>query len=93
MTENNENREELRGGALNALHNARAEIRAVHPEGPEGVVETTLEGPGAGLLALLSIITMNLVETMTKKAGVPPILAAKAIADAVGKGLAEANKG
>lgn len=76
---------------MNALHNAYAEIRATHPEGSAGV-ETELNGPGGALLALLSAITMNLMEVMTKKAGVPPILAAKAITGAVKTGLEMANK-
>lgn len=86
MTENNENREELRGGALNALHNARAEIRAVHPEGAENI-EIAIEGPGAGILALYSAITTDLMEVLSEKAGLPPLIAAKAITDAAGKGL------
>jgi len=90
MNENKENREELRGGALNALHSARAEIRAVHAEGAEGV-EITVEGPGAGLLALYSAVTQNLMEVMTKQAHVPPLVAAKMLYDAAAHGLVGLN--
>ena len=83
--------QEMRGGgALNALHEARAEIHTVHEEGTDGV-QTTMSGPGAALLALLSVIVMNLMETMTKH-GVPTFLAARAITNAVKKGFEEANK-
>lgn len=75
---------------MNALYNAHAEIRAIHPEGTEGV-ETKLEGPGVAILGLLSIIVMNLMETMTKR-GVPPFIAARAITNAVKKGFEEAKK-
>jgi hypothetical protein len=78
------------GGALNALHEARAEIHSVHEEGTDGV-QTTLSGHGGALLALLSIIVMNLMETMTKH-GIPAFIAAKAITEAVKKGFEEANK-
>ena len=50
---------------MNALHEARAEIHSVHEEGTDGV-QTTLSGPGGALLALLSIIVMNLMETIEK---------------------------
>ena len=83
--------QEMRGGgALNALHEARAEIHSVHEEGTDGV-QTTLSGHGGALLALLSIIVMNLMETMTKH-GIPAFIAAKAITEAVKKGFEEANK-
>lgn len=78
-------------GALNALHNARAEIRATHPERSPGV-EVSMEGKAVGLLALYSAISQNLLEVLTEQANLPPLVAAKAIADAAGRGLAGTYK-